>query len=135
VSSRWGQRTGAGFEPPILPAHRRALSISSLREFQFNAYPLNQQAPTTNWSHGLPEDQWWHVAVVNDGKHTTLYVQGCPTVDNPSTTGNGLAALGLPWALGGYQYGGNVSAIFHGFIGDVRIVNRPLSVAEFVIGR
>ena len=35
--------------------------------------------------------------------------------------------------LGGYEYGGTINQIWHGWIGDVRIVNRPLSVGEFMI--
>ncbi|WP_432840179.1 LamG-like jellyroll fold domain-containing protein [Dactylosporangium sp. CA-092794] len=112
------------------------LSISNNgREPQFNCYPLNQTYPTTNWGHGLPEDTWWHVAVVNDGKHTVMYVEGSPVVDNPSTESTGITSLGLPWLLGGHEYGGNIDQIFHGWIGDVRIVNRPLSVEQFLTGK
>jgi hypothetical protein len=35
--------------------------------------------------------------------------------------------------LGGYEYGGTINQIWHGWIGDVRIVNRPLRVGEFMI--
>jgi hypothetical protein len=48
--------------------------------------------------------------VVNDGKHTTMYIEGCPTVDNPSlVTSPGITQLALPWALGGYEYGGSAN--------------------------
>jgi hypothetical protein len=56
-----------------------------------------------------------------------------PTVNNPPTIANGLVQLNLPWALGGYEYGGTINQIWHGWIGDVRIVNRPLSVGAFMI--
>ena len=113
-----------------------ALSISNNgREPQFNIYPLNQTYPTTNWGHGLVEEQWWHVAVVNDGKHTIMYVESSPVVDNPSTVSIGLATLGLPWLLGGHEYAGVVDQVFHGWIGDVRIVNRALSTREFMTAR
>ena len=113
-----------------------ALSISNNgREPQFNCYPLNQTSPTTNWGHGLPENTWWHIAVVNDGRHTVLYVDGCPTVDNPSTDSVGITTLGLTWLLGGHFYGDVLDQVFHGWIGDVRIVNRPLSTGEFMTGR
>ncbi|MFI5897647.1 LamG-like jellyroll fold domain-containing protein [Actinoplanes sp. NPDC051513] len=105
------------------------------REPQFNFYPLNQTYPTTNWGHGLFEEVWWHVAVVNDGKHTTMYVEGSPVVDNPSTLSVGIASLGLPWLFGGHEYAGAVDNVFHGWIGDVRIVNRPLPVDQFMIGK
>ena len=123
-------KTGGDPQEPIF-----TLSLSGGREVQIVSYPLNQNAPTTNWSHGLPQDQWFHVAIVNDGRRTVLYIEGCPTVDNPHTNSHGLVELGLPWALGGYQYAGQDNAIWHGFVGDTRIVNRPLRVEQFMIGR
>jgi hypothetical protein len=110
-----------------------ALNISNNgREPQFNFYPLSQDSPTTNWGQGLFEEVWWHVAVVNDGKRTAMYVEGSPVVDNPSTLSIGIASLGLPWLLGGHEYAGAVDNVFHGWIGDVRIVNRPLPVDQFM---
>jgi hypothetical protein len=95
---------------------------------------VNLDGPTTNWGQGLPEDTWWHLAVVNDGSHTVMYVEGCPTVDNPTLIkAVGITQLALPWALGGYEYGGTINQIFHGWIGDVRIVSRPLRADEFMI--
>jgi hypothetical protein len=102
------------------------------REPQVNFYPLSQTYPTTNWGHGLFEEVWWHVAVVNDGKHTILYVEGSPVIDNPSTLSTGIASLDLPWLFGAHEYAGAVDNIFHGWIGDVRVVNRPLSVGQFM---
>lgn len=138
VLSRWGEagqagKSGQNTDPnePIA-----TFSFSGDREPQWNTYPTNLTYPTTNWGQGLPEDQWWHLAVVNDGKHTVMYIEGSPTVDNPTLIQSvGLTQLNLPWALGGYEYGGSINQIFHGFVGDVRIVNRPLSVREFMIGR
>ena len=135
IISRWGESGQAGkskgnTDPnePIV-----TLSLSDSRAPQWCVYPLNLDDETTNWGHALPEDTWWHVAVVNDGNTTTLYVEGCPVVDNPPTTAVGLTQLGLPWVLGGYEYGGVINQIFHGWIGDIRIVNRPLTVTEFMI--
>jgi hypothetical protein len=110
-----------------------ALSISDNgREPQFNVYPLNQTYPTTNWGHGLVELQWWHIAVVNDGRHTRMYVESSPVVDNPSTPSSGIATLNLPWLLGGHEYAGAIDQVFHGWIGDLRIVNRPLPPSAFL---
>ena len=136
VLSRWGEsgqagKSGQNTDPnePIA-----TFSFSGDREPQWNVYPLNLTYPTTNWGQGLPEDTWWHLAVVNDGKHTVMYVEGCPTVDNPTLIqSTGITQLALPWALGGYEYGGTINQIFHGFVGDVRIVNRPLPVGEFML--
>ena len=138
VLSRWGEsgqagKSGANTDPnePIA-----TFSLSNGREPQWNVYPLNLTYPTTNWGQGLPEDTWWHLAVVNDGKHTVMYIEGGPTVDNPTLIqSTGITQLALPWALGGYEYGGAINQIFHGWVGDIRIVNRPLSVDEFMIAR
>ncbi|MFD4791669.1 Tat pathway signal sequence domain protein, partial [Streptomyces sp. NPDC058459] len=62
------------------------------REPQFNHYPTNDTYPTTNWGHGLAELKWWHLAVVNDGRHTRLYVEGAPVVDNPHRLSMGLTS-------------------------------------------
>jgi hypothetical protein len=133
--SRWGEsgQAGkiAGNTDPNEPI--ATFSLSDGREPQWCVYPLNLDDESTNWGQGLPEATWWHLAVVNNGKTTVMYVEGCPTVDNPPTTANGLVQLNLPWVLGGYEYGGTINQIWHGWIGDVRIVNRPLSVDEFMI--
>jgi hypothetical protein len=86
VLTRWGEagqagKSGQNTDPDEPVA---TLSFSNGREPQWNSYPLNITWPTTNWGQGLPEDTWWHLAVVNDGKHTVLYIEGCPTVDNPT---------------------------------------------------
>jgi hypothetical protein len=110
------------------------LSFSDGREPQLVFYPTNQTSSTTLWGQGLPEDTWWHLAVVNDGKHTTMYVEGCPTVDVANQVNSkGITQLNLPWALGGYNYGGSINQIFYGWVGDVRIVNRALPVSQFMI--
>ena len=135
VLSRYGSsgqagKTGGDPEEPIF-----AMTISGEQEPQVVAYPPSQSGSVTNWGHTLPADQWWHLAVVNDGWRTILYVQGCPTVDNPHLMSEGLVALGLPWALGGSQYSGVNNTVFYGSVGDVRIVDRPLPVEQFMINR
>ena len=52
--------------------------------------------------------------------------RGPRLVDNPATIAVGLATLGLPWVLGGHDYAGAVDQVFHGWIGDVRVVDRAL---------
>ncbi|GAA3367663.1 LamG domain-containing protein [Streptomyces sannanensis] len=130
--SRWGmsgeaKKTGGDPEEPVA-----TLSLSGGRELQWAMYPLNRDDSVTNWGHELPLDRWWHVAVVNDGRHTTMYVDGCPVVRNPSTVANGITTLGMPWLLGGYEYGGKLDQVLHAFVGDVRIVDRALPVGAFM---
>jgi hypothetical protein len=138
VLSRWGEsgqagKSGGNTDPqePIF-----TLSFSNGREPQCVLYPLNQTDSTTLWGQGMPEDAWWHLAVVNDGKHTIMYIEGCPTVDVANqVSSNGITQLALPWALGGYEYGGSINQIFYGWVGDVRIVNRALPVSQFMINK
>ncbi|WP_030245827.1 MULTISPECIES: LamG-like jellyroll fold domain-containing protein [unclassified Streptomyces] len=108
------------------------LSLSNDREPQWAMRPLNQQGISTNWGQETPLETWWHLAVVNDGSHTTLYVEGCPVVRNPKASAVGITSVGLPWLLGGYEYGGRIDQVFHGRLGDVRIVARALPVTSFL---
>ncbi|MEU3932626.1 LamG-like jellyroll fold domain-containing protein [Streptomyces sp. NPDC029044] len=108
------------------------LSLSNDREPQWAMRPLNQQGIATNWGQETPLETWWHLAVVNDGRHTTLYVEGCPVLRNPKASSVGITSVGLPWLLGGYEYGGKIDQIFHGRLGDVRIVARALPVTSFM---
>jgi hypothetical protein len=132
--SRWGMSSEAGKNGPNTDPQEpiATLSLSGGRELQWCIYPLNQTGSATNWGHELPLNAWWHVAVVNDGKHTTMYVDGCPVVRNPSTPSTGITTLNQPWLLGGYEYDGTINQIFYGLIGDLRIVNRALPVNQFM---
>ncbi|WP_328421082.1 LamG-like jellyroll fold domain-containing protein [Streptomyces sp. NBC_00443] len=108
------------------------LSLSDGPGPQWAVRPLNQQGIATNWGDETARETWWHVAVVNDGRHTTLYVQGCPVARNPHATAIGLTSVGLPWLLGGYEYGGRIDQILYGRLGDVRVVARALPVTSFM---
>lgn len=108
------------------------LSLSNDREPQWAMRPLNQEGIATNWAQETPLKTWWHLAVVNDGEHTTMYVEGCPVVRNPKARSTGITSVGLPWLLGGYEYGGKIDQILHGRLGDVRIVPRALPVKSFM---
>ncbi|MFF2658907.1 LamG-like jellyroll fold domain-containing protein [Kitasatospora sp. NPDC058032] len=132
--SRWGTASEAGRSGPGTDADEPVvtLSLSEAPALQWCVYPLNQTGASTCWGHQLPLDRWWHVAVVNDGRLSRMYVDGCEVARNPSTPAVGLATLGRPWMLGGYAYAGVLDKVFHGHIGDVRIVKRALRVREFM---
>ncbi|MEV3967753.1 LamG-like jellyroll fold domain-containing protein [Streptomyces sp. NPDC050698] len=125
-----GGAAGKSADDPDEPL--ATLSLSNDREPQWAMRPLNQQGIATNWGQETPLETWWHLAVVNDGRHTTLYVEGCPVVRNPKAPSVGIASVGLPWLLGGYEYGGKIDQILHGRLGDVRIVARALPVTSFM---
>lgn len=135
----WGglvSRTGTGgaagktADDPDEPL--ATLSLSDGPGPQWAVRPLNQQGIATNWGDETRREVWWHVAVVNDGRHTTLYVQGCPVARNPHATAIGLTSVGLPWLLGGYEYAGKIDQILHARLGDVRIVERALPISAFM---
>jgi concanavalin A-like lectin/glucanase superfamily protein len=134
ILSRWGMsgqagKSGGATDPqePIA-----TLSLSGDRELQWCVYPLNRTDSSTNWGHELPLGAWWHVAVVNDGRITKMYVDGCEVVRNPATPAVGLTALDYSWLLGGYEYAGTINQVFNGWIGDVRIVDRALRPDQFM---
>ncbi|MFE2040703.1 LamG-like jellyroll fold domain-containing protein [Streptomyces sp. NPDC059477] len=130
--SRAGTGGQAGKTEGDLDEPLATLSLSDGPGPQWAVRPLNQQGIATNWGHETARETWWHVAVVNDGRHTTMYVDGCPVVRNPTASANGLTSAGLPWLLGGYEYGGRIDQIHHGWLGDVRIVERALPVSQFM---
>jgi hypothetical protein len=72
--------------------------------------------------------------MVNDGTRTLMYVNSSIVVDNPLTVSNGITTLGMPWLLGADFYAGALDQIFHGWVGDVLVVDGPLSVDEFMTG-
>jgi hypothetical protein len=96
-------------------------------------FPRNRNDISTNWSHLLPFGEWWHVAVVNDGRHSIMYIDGCPVVGNPSTPAVGVAGTGGYWMLGAYHYNRIVEQSFYGWLGDVRVVDRALPVEKFML--
>jgi hypothetical protein len=127
-----GGDAGKTGDDPSEPA--ACLNLSSGAELQWAVFPRNQDRISTNWSHLLPLDKWWHVAVVNDGKHTVMYVDGCPVLRNPSTPAIGLATAGKPWLVGAYHYDDIVEQAYYGWLGDIRIVGHALRPEQFMIG-
>lgn len=132
--SRAGTAAAAGKNGPTATAEEPVLSLglSSSLELQWNAYPLDQDGATTAWSHLLRKEEWWHVAVVNDGRTSKLYVDGCEGGRNPTSVAVGLTTLDLPFLLGGYQWADAVDQVFHGTVGDVRITGRALEPGQFM---
>jgi Concanavalin A-like lectin/glucanases superfamily len=79
-------------------------SLSDGHALQWATFPLNQNGIATNWGHELPLGKWWHVAVVNDGRTSTLYVDGSKLLRNPSTPAIGISTAGGVWLVGAYTY-------------------------------
>ncbi|WP_422769220.1 LamG-like jellyroll fold domain-containing protein [Plantactinospora sp. WMMC1484] len=132
IMSRFGSgrdagKTGGDPAEPIA-----TLSMSDGMALQWAVFPVDQDGISTNWGHEMRADEWFHVAIVNDGRHTTLYVDGAELLRNPSTPARGLATSREPWLVGAYHYDRVVEQAFYGWIGDLRIVDRPLPVGRFL---
>ncbi|GIE94977.1 LamG-like jellyroll fold domain-containing protein [Paractinoplanes rishiriensis] len=85
----------------------------------------------TSWSHALPTGVWMHVAVVNDGGRTVIWIDGSRIARNPRRPAPGLLTDGRPFLLGA-TVSGPVHRGFYGWLGDVRITGRALAPADFL---
>jgi hypothetical protein len=109
-----------------------SLNVSPERFLQFVLYPHVQDASPTSWSHAIPTGRWFHVAVVNDGERSVVWVEGSPISRNPARPAYGIATLGKPFTIGANAYNDEFGQGFYGWIGDVRISNAPLRPSEFL---
>lgn len=109
-----------------------SLNISPERFLQYVVYPDKQDADPTSWSHALPVGRWTHIAVVNDGEATVIYIDGSRIARNPTQPSTGIATLGLPFAIGATSFNHQYGQGFYGWIGDVRITARALPTKEFL---
>ncbi|MBT2292594.1 tandem-95 repeat protein [Paenibacillus albidus] len=116
------------------------LSVSTLKEMQWAAYPTNLNGLKTNWS-GETMFDWVHVAVVNDGHLSYMYVNGSPVLrNNEGTSGEsqGIATAmrngkPIPWIVGAYHYDNIFEKGFNGGINEIRITDHALDKSEFLI--
>ncbi|MFI6830671.1 LamG-like jellyroll fold domain-containing protein [Kribbella sp. NPDC050241] len=120
-------KTGSDPSEPVVN-----LAFSGGRQLQWAVYPLDRNDTFTNWGHEQVAGQWFHLAVVNDGRHSTLYVDSSPLLRNPATTSNGLATADKPWLLGANHYANVIEQSFAGHIGELRIVTRALKPSQFL---
>jgi hypothetical protein len=136
ILARMGTQADLGFTSAGDPQSPLAtFSVSPSHEYQWAVQPFTQTDLVTNWSFRTPTLTWYHVALVNDGKTTDLYINGSKDVRNSHDLSVGLQTTGEYWLVGASQYGRSVGQSFYGWLGDVRIVNRPLSVQEFMTSR
>jgi hypothetical protein len=125
-----GGQAGKTGDDPSEPA--ATLSLSDGAAFQWAVFPVNQNGISTCWGHELRLGEWIHVAVVNDGRRTTMFVDGCPVLRNPKTPAAGIANPGGHWLIGAYAYDTIVEQAFHGWVGDLRVVDHALSPRDFM---
>jgi hypothetical protein len=109
-----------------------SLNLSPERFLQFVVYPYKQDADPTSWSHAVPVGRWMHIALVNDGRRTVMYVDGSKIARNPAQPSTGITTLGKPFVIGATQFDERFGQGFYGWIGDTRIVNRALATRDFL---
>ncbi|MFE7569507.1 LamG-like jellyroll fold domain-containing protein [Streptomyces sp. NPDC057539] len=122
-----GKTTGWSPDEPTC-----SLNLSPERFLQFVVYPQRQDADPTSWSHAVPVGRWMHIALVNDGRRTVMYVDGSKIARNPAQKSTGIATLGKPFVLGATQFDERFGQGFYGWIGDTRIVSRALAPKDFL---
>jgi hypothetical protein len=74
--------SGPASQRPAVSSSVVTLSVSPSLEFQWAVQPFTQPDLVTNWSFRTPAFNWYHVALVNDGKTTNLYINGSKDVRN-----------------------------------------------------
>ncbi|PFG28849.1 LamG-like jellyroll fold domain-containing protein [Corynebacterium renale] len=110
------------------------LGVSSLRELRWWSYGENFKGHS-NWSHEVPKGQWLHVAVVNDPKKNMveMFIDGAPILRD----GSGPVGLadGGKWIMGTSATDGTPTDPWFGSIGEVRIVDHPISSNQWLTAR
>jgi hypothetical protein len=109
-----------------------SLNVSPERFLQYVVYPQIGDSSPTSWTHAIPPGEWTHVAVVNDGRSTTIWINGSKIARNPSSPSRGIATLGRPFVLGATSFDLKYDQGFYGFLGDVRITDRALKPTHFM---
>ncbi|MEV0286829.1 LamG-like jellyroll fold domain-containing protein [Kribbella sp. NPDC050820] len=125
-----GKDAGKTGSDPLEPVVN--LAFSGGRQLQWAVYPVDHNDTFTNWGHEQVAGRWFHLAVVNDGRHSTLYVDSSPLLRNPATPSNGLATAGRPWLVAANHYDNVIEQAFAGHIGELRIVTRALEPSQFL---
>ncbi|MFB7642445.1 LamG-like jellyroll fold domain-containing protein [Peribacillus butanolivorans] len=109
------------------------LSISSDKEIQWTSQPSNLNYNVGNWSRSLNADEWYHLAVVNDGKTTTLTVNGISDYGKSEKVVGIAAVEGKGWNIGASEWGNELDALFAGNIQEIRIANEALAEKEWLV--
>jgi hypothetical protein len=114
-------------------------AVSNLLEFQWETASASGWPPVTAtcWSGGVSAGQWMHVAIVNDptAGTTTMYVEGAPVLRNAHVAGVRYINSQQQMCVGCSQYGGNMDKGFIGSLGEIRIVNKPLTSSQWLTAR
>ena len=137
--ARGGQRSeGALHQEGEAEAPPAVLALSNLREFQWAvAAAEGDLDPASMWSHEIPRGEWMHVAIVNDPADgaVTMYVEGAPVLRNGVDNVGLNYVEGAPWVLGMAGWESKAADGWLGAIGEVRLVDRPLTADQWLTAR
>ncbi|WP_234402359.1 LamG-like jellyroll fold domain-containing protein [Oceanobacillus damuensis] len=111
------------------------LSVSNLKELQWTSHPTNLNYNQTNWSFSLDsKEDWYHVAIVNDGNHTKLYVNGVTDFRNTEEVMNGIDAIQEKgWNIGASEWENEIDALFAGKIQEIRMSDQALNQEDWLV--
>ena len=109
------------------------LSMSSDQEIQWTSHPSNLDYNVTNWSRSLHTDEWYHLAVVNDGQMTTLTVNGVSDYGKSEGVIGIATVEGKGWNIGASEWGNAIDALFAGNIQEIRIADKALTEKEWLV--
>lgn len=132
ILTRTGSGKDAGFTEGEVEVSLASLGVSNLQELQWTNFPTNTNNNLTNWSWELSSG-WHHVAIVNDGIYTTMYVDGSPVMRNPDEESNGIYTLNKAWNIGASEWNNSLDAIFNGYISEIRIVDHEVESSDWLI--
>ncbi|MBM7583636.1 hypothetical protein JOC86_000173 [Bacillus pakistanensis] len=109
------------------------LSVSKLPDIQWSSLPTNTNRNETNRSFSLnSENDWYHIAVVNDGQNTELYINGEQDFRNTTAEIVGInAQKGKGWNVASESVN-EIDKLFAGNIQEIRIANKPLTEDEWL---
>jgi hypothetical protein len=113
------------------------LAISSIKEVQWDCTPTNLNKDLSNWSFALDNnDTFYHIAVVNDGANTKLYVNGVLDFRNPTDVMNGIDMVtGKGWNVGASEYDNKLDTLLAGNIERIRISNKALTSDQWIANK
>jgi hypothetical protein len=111
------------------------LSVSNNREFQWVSFDSDSSYPSTHWSRCIESGEWLHVAVVNDGTFTSLYINGICEFRITDRSSKGIASVaGKGWNIGASEWANEIEQCFAGSLKEIRIAGRALSAQEWLAG-
>lgn len=109
------------------------LNTSSLNEFQWLGLARNG-VNVSHWSWEVDKARWYHIAIVNDGKLSTMYVDGALVMRTAEKEQPGLLTIpGKPWNIGAASWDGEISTLFTGDIAEIRVHSQALPREQWLL--